>query len=145
MPDRNDLPPHRPNWDNVVDQVRGADSSRTPQKPTSVLRKRRWKPKEMRLSYSPWIVRGLIGLLALAAIGEIFILSQVKAPDSPQEASPLYGGPTMEIVPPPVILIDVEHPTPAIATLEPVPTETPPTEGLEPEELYRPFEEPPLG
>lgn len=93
-----------------------------------------WAPREFNLTRATWIVRSLTVLLAVVFIGEVWLLMQNKPQAEPFTG--FAGGPTMEVVPAPV----VNAPLPA-----------PPVEGAEqiqpPDESFPPLPtptEPPL-
>jgi hypothetical protein len=99
-----------------------------------------WRPKELSLNLASWLVRGLIIILVLVFIGEVYLLTRIQ----PEENHPLaqfQGGPEHRVIPAPVVRApqdappvagagiptatteEIEHPVPPTLSPPPLPPE----------------------
>ena len=128
MVDNKPETPDRPGWHDIVAEIR--DDAELAQELNRKEKPHRWRPHEVRVGRSPWIVRGGILLLALITVVEVALFIPIideknkRAADSHRPAEQVFHA---------------RPPTPTIAPAPPTATDLPPEPTSEPVEMDKSF------
>lgn len=127
--------PERPDWQEIVTEIR--EDPNLAQDFSREEKQRTWRPKEMSLGVSPWVVRGVIGFLTLALIFEILVLLPTATHLPGLSSQPAVGTPGGGVSAEEVFRD--RPPTPTIAPAPPTATNLPPEPTGEPIEIDKSF------
>jgi hypothetical protein len=130
MPKNGSETPEIPDWEEIVNEIR-----EDPQLAEEFARQegsRGWRPKEVSVGASPWLVRGMILFLLLALVVEMVVLAPASHNASPQSAQVTDGASAQEV-------FRKRLPTPTIAPPPPTATALPPEPVVDPSPFDKSF------